>query len=128
MHISTFILLCFIRNGNYDKLYWLFDGVSNTYPEWIYGLASRTLRKHIEAVHRGIKYKCDTCSKEFSETKTLKQHIKAIHEGKREHNCEKCGKTFIRAFDLRVSVDKRLPIKIFQNFPKKISNWVFSTK
>ena len=38
---------------------------------------------HINSVHKGIKYKCDQCDKEFTTSAHRCVHIKSVHEHKK---------------------------------------------
>ena len=46
-------------------------------------------------------YKCNTCSKVFTEKRSLVRHVKNTHEKQQKHKCEICEKDFSRLFDLR---------------------------
>ena len=41
-----------------------------------------TLRRHKEAVHEGVKYKCTICRKEMTAKANLTRHIQTAHEAK----------------------------------------------
>ena len=42
----------------------------------------QNLKKHVEAVHEGIKpFKCSVCDVKFANKQNLKKHIETIHEG-----------------------------------------------
>ena len=46
------------------------------------GFSRFSLKKHIEAVHGGLKnFQCNYCEKSFSQLGNLKRHIQSIHEG-----------------------------------------------
>ena len=49
----------------------------------------KTLKKHIEAIHQGIRYPCDQCPFQGRTKMTLKYHIESVHEGKRYY-CDQC--------------------------------------
>ena len=49
----------------------------------------RTLKKHIEAIHQGIRYPCDQCTFQAKNKMRLKSHIESVHEGKRYY-CDQC--------------------------------------
>ena len=46
-------------------------------------------------------YKCNTCSKVFTEKWNLLGHMKNAHDKQQRHKCEICEKDFSRLFDLR---------------------------
>ena len=42
----------------------------------------QNLKKHVEAVHEGIKpFKCSVCDVKFANKQNLKKHIETIYEG-----------------------------------------------
>ena len=49
----------------------------------------KTLKKHIEAIHQGIRYPCDQCPFQGRTKILLKYHIESVHEGKRYY-CDQC--------------------------------------
>ena len=49
----------------------------------------RTLKKHIEAIHQGIRYPCDQCPYQAKNKMRLKSHKESVHEGKRYY-CDQC--------------------------------------
>ena len=51
------------------------------------------LRKHIESVHRDIKYKCNLCGSIFNSMSAMKRH-KKNHLETKEHECIICQKDF----------------------------------
>ena len=52
--------------------------------------------------HEGHKdYKCESCENSFSHRGHLKQHIHTIHGGHKDYNCESCSKSFTRAGSLK---------------------------
>ena len=60
------------------------------------------LKKHIVTTHKGKKYKCIICSKIFSRSEHLKRHNDNIHIGSKDyHNCESCGKSFTNSDNLK---------------------------
>ena len=46
-------------------------------------------------------YKCNTCSKVFTEKRSLVRHVKNTHEKHQKHQCEICERDFSRLSDLR---------------------------
>ena len=46
-------------------------------------------------------YKCNTCSKVFTEKRNLVRHMKNAHEKQQKHKCEICEKDFLRLSHLR---------------------------
>ena len=56
---------------------------------------SGTLKKHINAVHKGQKnHNCDTCGKSFSGARRLRNHINSVLACQKNHKCDSCGKVF----------------------------------
>jgi hypothetical protein len=53
----------------------------------------RSVRRHQDAVHLGIKHSCDECPKEYCDPYELKCHKQSAHEGV-FYQCEQCNKTF----------------------------------
>jgi len=71
-----------VHNKTYDKLC----------PHCDYRASStKTLKKHIDALHLGITYPCDQCTLVFTQRENLASHIKTIHSGERPFVCEECG-------------------------------------
>ena len=53
------------------------------------------LKKHKMVVHENIrKYKCNECSRAFSEKANLKVHIASIHQNLRNFKCNQCDSAF----------------------------------
>ena len=51
--------------------------------------------------HKMEDYKCNTCSKVFTEKRSLVRHIKNAHDKQQKHKCEICEKDFSRLSNLR---------------------------
>ena len=49
----------------------------------------RTLTKHLQSIHQGIRYPCDQCPYQAISKMRLKDHIESVHEGKR-YFCDQC--------------------------------------
>ena len=75
-------------------------------------------------------YKCNTCSKVFTEKRNLVRYIKNAHDKQQKHKCEISEKDFLRLSDLRRH--KKAPIieQVKCNAPKcnKILNRVSNIK
>ena len=54
------------------------------------------LKRHLLAVHEGVKQHCIPCAKEFSCLDSLKRHKRASHDGVK-YPCKKCGNSFTSA-------------------------------
>ena len=56
----------------------------------------RTMKRHIAAVHGGIKpfKKCNTCDKVFAHTSSLKRHVTSVHEEEKSFKCVICDASF----------------------------------
>ena len=48
-----------------------------------------------------LKHKCESCGKSFCRAYVLKIHIHTIHEGHKDHKCESCVKSFSAAGNLK---------------------------
>ena len=60
------------------------------------------LKKHISAVHDGIKpFKCEICCSNFAFNAGLRIHIATVYEGKRPNECIICDAKFTRKADLK---------------------------
>ena len=65
------------------------------------------LKKHIQSVHERIsKFRCEYCSKSFSEKGNMKQHISMVHEKKKKFNCDICAKSISSKTYLRKHFEK----------------------
>ena len=60
--------------------------------------AEARLQSHHKRIHSGNvpSYKCDHCSKSFTEVSKKNWHIVQIHENVRNYHCKQCDKTFKR--------------------------------
>ena len=56
--------------------------------------------RHMRNVHRDLKFKCETCKKEFKTKEYLKIHINSIHEKTKTFECKVCSKLFYKAVTL----------------------------
>ena len=54
---------------------------------------SSSLNRHIQSEHKGKKYQCDSCDKEFTNSSTLWAHYRSVHEGV-TYECNICQSTF----------------------------------
>ena len=61
------------------------------------------LKRHVEAIHGGLKHKCQQCSKEFTTTDNLKRHKEAIHGGIK-YRCQQCPKEYSQIDTLKTHV------------------------
>ena len=60
------------------------------------------MKKHIDGVHNGKKdHNCDSCGKSFSQAEDLKRHIYSVHNGKKDYKCDSCGKEFSLTANLK---------------------------
>ena len=60
------------------------------------------MKTHINLVHNGKKdHNCDSCGKSFSQAEDLKRHIYSVHNGKKDYKCDSCGKEFSLTANLK---------------------------
>ena len=64
---------------------------------------NQKLSRHVDAIHRGIKYKCKQCPKEYTQTEHLKKHVEAIHGGIK-YRCQQCPKEYNQSENLKTHV------------------------
>ena len=66
---------------------------------------SRGLKLHKRYVHDGVKVQCKQCDKQFSEA-SIKTHVKTVHEGVKEY-CKHCGQQFTQKNNLKKHVQSK---------------------
>ena len=73
------------------------------------------LEKHTLTVHEGLvqKVTCEHCGKNFTSNAYLKNHVQIVHQQIRNHQCDKCDKSFGQRGKLRI-------LYIKSNFNKKL--------
>lgn len=54
---------------------------------------SRTLKRHVTAIHGDRKFECHVCNSRFTTSTRLKRHA-LIHTGERPYTCRFCRKCF----------------------------------
>ena len=54
---------------------------------------TRSLNRHIQSIHEGVKFDCDQCNYQATQLAGLKTHIMGKHEGTKFH-CNTCGQQF----------------------------------
>ena len=59
--------------------------------------------KHIQSIHRGGKFSCDQCGKEFKRKDHLNTHILSVHQGVK-FKCYLCSKDFSRQDSLDIHI------------------------
>ena len=65
--------------------------------------SSERLRHHVMSIHEGLRpHQCDTCGKAFLKEKSLEEHIKVFHTDQRDYPCNQCEKAFALKSRLRV--------------------------
>ena len=52
-----------------------------------------SLCKHIDQIHKKIRYPCHSCEKSYTSKQSLYIHIQSVHE-KLKHNCDFCNSSF----------------------------------
>ena len=68
---------------------------------------AKTLKSHIELVHKNKTYTCSKCGKVLRSAHNLSAHVQTVHEKLKNFNCELCTKAFGRKHDLKFHVDRR---------------------
>ena len=61
------------------------------------------LTKHIQSKHKGKKYQCSSCDKEYKDASGLRKHTKSVHEGV-TYNCNICDYKGTQKYDLKAHV------------------------
>ena len=51
------------------------------------------LRRHIQAIHNGVRHNCNVCGHEAKSKSNLKRHINSVHKDIKEA-CDECYKPF----------------------------------
>ena len=74
-----------------------------------------SLKIQEDGFHKGVKFDCIDCSKQFKHKKTLKEHVNSIHKGMR-HKCNLCGKEFAQ-------LGKRNRHMMASVVPKRLLAW-----
>ena len=65
------------------------------------------VKGHIDSVHNGHYNNCHLCDKKFEQPKALKRHIKVFHEGIiTVSKCKECDKTFKHHSAMRYHIQK----------------------
>ena len=62
--------------------------------------AKNNMKRHMASVHQGVRHKCDTCDKEFTQKKTLEYHVENVHQGVK-HKCDICNSQYTHKATLR---------------------------
>ena len=52
--------------------------------------SSFSLKRHDNAMHKGVRYSCDHCNYKATQLGNLKTHIKAVHLKVKNYHCEDC--------------------------------------
>ena len=65
-----------------------------------------TLNRHIQSVHKGIKYVCEHCDYQGTTTSNLKHHIQSKHEGVK-YACDQCDYQAKDRSNLRAHIKRK---------------------
>jgi hypothetical protein len=65
---------------------------------------AKTLKTHIELVHKNKTYTCSQCGKALRSAHNLSAHVQNVHEKQKKFICEFCTKAFGRNHDLKFHV------------------------
>ena len=77
------------------------------------------LRKHITNIRKKIKFKCETCGKEFSQKDNLLSRRRNIHSKSMEFECTVCEKNLVEKQTCRHIKMSVLNVDIAtKNFPR----------
>ena len=52
------------------------------------------MRQHYKRFHKAKDYQCDQCKKEFESSSRLRIHVQIVHEGQKKYCCTFCEKYF----------------------------------
>ena len=64
------------------------------------------LKIHIRTIHEGRKdYECDSCGKFFPTITRCNNHIKLVHEERKDHKCKLCEKSFFVKATLQIHIN-----------------------
>ena len=66
--------------------------------------SKRNLLKHIQSVHKGIKYPCNQCEYKATQQGNLKTHIESVHE-KVKYPCHQCEYKATRQSNLKTHIE-----------------------
>ena len=82
-----------------------------------------TIQEHIKAVHEGVKFKCESCNKEFNKKQIMRRHMKYIHEGQRNFSCKICAYQAYQSSDLKLHVKRIHKDNTNSNFFRPLNSW-----
>ena len=81
------------------------------------------LRLHNLKVHKGVKFICDICGKEFSFKDQVKRHVEGVHNKEKNFKCHLCTKVVTRLDHLQNHLLKTHKIKHTMDELREMSHY-----
>ena len=69
------------------------------------------LTRHIKEAHRGVRYRCEQCGKQFTTKQNLNTHFNAVHL-KIRHSCPHCSSSFSQKGHLATHIRNKHPNQV----------------